>query len=540
MSSAPSHASASAASVASVQWDELLKTALLGTERASAVATSHPDPQLAALLQQQKDQTQEAALLTAAALISSYESSGMIAGTAGDLSLSSCAQDDRPRCGTGAASYLRRIFGGQFLFLLPEFLLEVHAAKKRMPEELLPELLEAARKDSSIRAAVAAVIGQRGEWLAKLNQDWNFIGAQITREQWETGTRADRLALLHQLRQSAPREAVVLLQSTWAADAPEDRAAFIAELQHALTMEDEPFLEAALDDRRKEVRKQAAELLMRLPQSALVERMWQRVSPLLRMKESAGSKLKKLLGKPVLEVTLPQQCDAAMQSDGVDLKPPQGTGEKAWWLQQMVRAVPPQRWERHLQLTAEQCVAAFNESEFYTALLPASADAAWRHKDPRWAKAVLEAGMARGKEAGPIPVPGSNWEILLEAVEVMNPGERDALIIRTLDRHSNMADLTWGTKLLHSCPGPWSELLGRSFLNVLRSMTQQMSAGKVSPYWHGLGDLNDLACRMPVSLTEEAQHGWPEDAPAKTWFRPIQTVIEVLQFRSKMFKEISR
>lgn len=534
MSSAPSPASASAS------WDELLKTALLGTERAPAVAATHSDPQLAALLQQQKDQNREDALLTAATLISSYEHSGMVAATAGELSLAPGPQDERPRCGSGAASYLRRILGGQFLFLLPEFLSMAHMTKKRVPEELLPELLETARKDSSIRAAVAAVIGHRGEWLARLNPDWNFIGAQIKPEQWEAGTRADRLALLRQLRQTTPQQAVALLQSTWATDAPEDRAVFIAELQYALTMEDEPFLEAALDDRRKEVRKQAAELLMRPPQSALVQRMWQRVSPLLRMKESAGSKLKKLLGKPVLEVRLPEQCDAAMQRDGVELKPPQGIGEKAWWLQQMVRAVPPQKWERHLQLTAEQCVAAFNESEFYTALLPAAANAAWRHKDPHWAKAVLEAGIARGKEAGPIPVPGSNWETLLEAVEVMNPGERDALIARTLDRHGNMADLTWGTKLLHSCPGPWSEPLGRSFLNVLRSMTQQMSAGKVSPYWNGLGDLNDLACRMPVSLTEEAQHGWPEDAPAKTWFRPIQTVIEVLQFRNKMLKEISR
>src|SRR5262245_15139674 len=97
----------------------------------------HSDPLVAALLQQQNDQTREAALLTAAALISSYEQSGMRAGTAGDLSLSASAKDELPRLGPGAASYLRRILGGQFLFLLPEFLSVVHAAQKRIPEEVL-------------------------------------------------------------------------------------------------------------------------------------------------------------------------------------------------------------------------------------------------------------------------------------------------------------------------------------------------------------------------------------------------------------------
>ena len=44
-------------------------------------------------------------------------------------------------------------------------------------------------------------------------------------------------------------------------------------------MDDEPFLESALDDRSREVRQQAADLLTRLPDSRLALRMAERAGP---------------------------------------------------------------------------------------------------------------------------------------------------------------------------------------------------------------------------------------------------------------------
>src|SRR5262249_16912295 len=158
-------------------------------------------------------------------------------------------------------------------------------------------------------------------------------------------TRGGRVALLRQLRHSHPERAIALLQSTWPTDAPDDRVAFIAELEAGLSMQDEPFLEAALDDRRKDARRQAAELRMRLAESALVGGMGQRVGPRVRVEKTSGLKFKKLLGKRSLEIDLPDACDDAMQRDGIEAKPPQGVGEKSWWLQQMAGAVPPARWE---------------------------------------------------------------------------------------------------------------------------------------------------------------------------------------------------
>lgn len=532
-----SSASANVSAPTSV-WEQLVKTALLGSERAPVPSGTPNDIQLAGLLSQLKQENREAALLRSAALVAIYERAGLVAESAAEASLPVCASDHLPRCGPGAAAYLRRILEGQYRLLLPEFLAALRAIGKRVPEEMLPAVLAAAKTISA--NLVLEVIGRRGQWLAGLNPEWGFIGTQVAVEDWETGTRAGRVVLLRHLRNSNPEKAISLLESTWNTDAPEDRSAFVAELQHGLCLQDEPFLEKALDDRRKEVRKKAASLLMSLPQSALVERMRQRVVPLVRLESS--SRLKKNLGKPSLQIDLPQECDDAAQRDGVELNPPQGLGQKAWWLQQMVCAIPPQRWENHLQLSPEQAVAAFDGSEFRSALLPAVAEAARRHRNPRWAGALVLTAFQHIKESKVkgMAVLGGLPNDLLDTVAVMEESDRDAFVIEHLDRRGAAADSVLALRLLDSCPGPWSRALAESLLSLLRHMVGQMTEGKGSPFWMGIADPHTLGSQMPLSLADQLQEGWPEDATSKPFFKPIQTIMEVLQFRSKMHKEINR
>jgi hypothetical protein len=541
-------------------WQQLVKSAVLGSERSPApalVAAAESESQLGNLLAQVKPANREAGLLSMASMVSTYERCGLLlkaeAGAGSPLEL--CEPDTLQRCSPTSISYLRRILGGEYLFLLPEFLGAMQSAGKRLPEELLPEVLDSLKQGFSnqgfssnhpqMRTAANTVIGRRGHWLARLNPEWSFIGAAIAPADWETSDRASRVDLLRRLRQdnANPEQARALVQSTWSTDTPEDRIAFIGEFKQGLSLEDQAFLEAALDDRRKEVRQQAAELLMTMSDSALVQRLWQRVAPRVRLQPASGLKLKKLLGKATIEVHLPDRWEDSMQHDAIEEKPPQGLGEKSWWLYQMVRAVPPERWESHLQLSPERCVAAFADSEFgSSALLPAIADSALRHRDARWAKPLVGIGIAGSKESPLIPAAGSALGKLLGTIVALEEDEpdRDAIIVKLLDQHGQAAEAFLGLRLLHSCPGPWSAGLARSLLKLLRSITRQMAAGKASPFWAGLGDLPTLGGRMPVSIADEAQEGWPDDATGKPFFKPIQNIIDIVQFRSKMLKEITR
>ena len=193
----------------------------------------------------------------------------------------------------------------------------------------------ARRRGTAVRArpAVAAVAGPRGEWLAARRPDWAFT-APDPDQTWASGGRAQRRALLAALRAEEPARARALLESTWAEESPDDRASFVAALVANLGPDDEPLLENALEDRRKPVRRAAAELLWALPESRLAARMAQRAAPLLKVTRRR------------LEVTLPEQCDADMERDGIERRPPRGTGERQFWLAQLLAAAPLSTWPR--------------------------------------------------------------------------------------------------------------------------------------------------------------------------------------------------
>src|SRR5512139_368419 len=99
---------------------------------------------------------------------------------------------------------------------------------------------------------------------------------------WETGTRGGRVAYLVRLRRADPAAARFALRQTWAKEPAPERTAFLATFEQGLSLEDEPFLESALDDRAKDVRALAADLLARLPGSAYARRMAERARACLR------------------------------------------------------------------------------------------------------------------------------------------------------------------------------------------------------------------------------------------------------------------
>lgn len=206
--------------------------------------------------------------------------------------------------------------------------------------------------------------------------------------------------LLRRARRADPALGLELVRSTWDADSPRDRAAFLAELDEGLSDADEPFLEAALDDRRKEVRLAAAGVLRRLPTSRLARRMAERARPLLRISLPPGGLVSKLSGaKPEVTVALPTECSKEMARDGIEPKPPQWTGERAWWLRQTIAATPPSTWSA--DAPPETWIAAARRNEWSEVLLAAFVDAAERHRDAAWAEALIRT-RAAGRILGPL------------------------------------------------------------------------------------------------------------------------------------------
>ncbi|MFD0521244.1 DUF5691 domain-containing protein [Paractinoplanes durhamensis] len=207
--------------------------------------------------------------------------------------------------------------------LLAQWLAAAAARGGHVPPVVLPALLDAGRRNSLIRPALAQVAGRRGAWLAGMRADWRWLRDETvavppssevrSAEIWETGTVGERLGCLTELRAADPAGARELLAATWAQESSDDRARFVTALATGLSADDDAFLEQALDDRRKEVREAALDLLRTLPGSSLADRMAQRARATLRVEPHR------------LAVTPPDDLDTAMRRDGVAATPRAGS-----------------------------------------------------------------------------------------------------------------------------------------------------------------------------------------------------------------------
>ena len=141
-----------------------------------------------------------------------------------------------------------------------------------------------------------------------------------------------------------PAAALEALREVWPTESAATRADFLGLLADGLSPADEEFLEAALDDRSKEVRRGAARLLARIPGSQygdrMAERMWSHLT----------------VSQGVLAVDLPKRLSASMERDGIDSQNPEGIGKRAWWFLQIVANTPLSEMDpAWLEMPVEGC-----------------------------------------------------------------------------------------------------------------------------------------------------------------------------------------
>ncbi|MEV1241005.1 DUF5691 domain-containing protein [Nonomuraea sp. NPDC049750] len=393
--------------------------------------------------------------------------------------------EELPAVTAQAAERLARILGGEYDRLLPEWLAAASTAGRRVPPYVLPELLDRGRRDQSIRANLGLVAGQRGRWLAALNPDWAYLLEEPTGETWELGSSADRRAYLSHLRRHDPKQARTLLEAGWEREGPDDRAAFVEVLADGLSMDDEPFLEQALDDRRREVRQQAANLLTRLPESRLAQRMAVRARSCLTVARST------------IIVEAPTACDKAMERDGIRAKPPRGTGERAWWLQQVVARAPLALWGSPAKLLKMKIPDW--DGEVKTAWVRAAV----LQRDPGWARAMFA------------------WDPIADLLEALGPDEQQRLAADFVKKHDLDSQLIM---VLGGVSSHWREKLATA---VLRKITK---VATTQPW--NLGELIKLAGEhIDPALAELAENYSPVP--------PIQQVAALLRFRADLMKELS-
>lgn len=466
-------------------WDDLVSTALLGTARRELPAEQ---------------------LLDRAAVLTAYRRAG-VQPRRGVAPGESAPAEWLPRVSPAAARRLEALLAER-LGLLQEWLGLCADAGARVPEELLPELLERARVNGPLAERLAPVAGERGRWLAAQNPAWHRVFEHTVVQHspdvdvWETGRQANRVEYLAALRSTDPTAARELLAEAWDAEDPDDRVEFALVLTDGLGPDDEPFLDRALDDRRMQVRAVAELLLGRLPSSAYAARMRERLRACV---ELDGGRL---------ELRPPGLVDAAMQRDGVPAKPRAGSSEPAGdlRLRELIARAPLDVW---LELTGRPAaeVIRMDVEPHADAVRHGWWQAAVRQANPVWAAALVQSW-----RPGDLRQPG-------DLLEVLEPDERRAITTRMLSKFpAEEAAVVW----LAGCPGPWDVKLGRAALKAIGEVR------KSRPYALS-GVRAVLADRLPIQLVDELQALAEQRADPMTG--TLSRVADDMRFRDEMARE---
>jgi hypothetical protein len=452
-----------------VTYPELVAAATVGiAQRPVEVrALAGPLAALAAVL----DADPAGAVLDAAALFDAARRSGGLRPAPIDLPPAAPADTARELTAP-AAAILRAVLATADRELIGELLQAAARAGFRAPAPDLPALLALAARDAVVRPAVAAVLGERGRWLAALQPEWRRVAdasapAAVDPQAWQTGRLGERVAWLTDLRRRDPAAARELLAAGWARETGDDRPVLLAVLQLRLGPEDEPFLEAALEDRKAEVRQGAARLLAALPTSAFAARAAARAEAALRRRKH------RLIAVP------PDPFDSVAGRDGLSSRSPyKSLGDSGWRLVQVIAAAPLALWPKVLDADPAT-LAAIEVPDFVAEVHAGWRLAARRERAADWAQALL----ANGSPAAFAPPDSQLLEFAPRDVRV-------ARALAALRGSAPPADV-------RACPVPWpAEVTDATFGYVT---AQLRAATPAAP-----GSLPALAARA-IDLGEAAE-----------------------------------
>jgi hypothetical protein len=464
---------------AAVTWEGLLAAALVGTARRPPPAALRLD----ITLESGEAGDPAAILLAEAAVLSAYRRAGRLPGKAPRSLPAPAEPDERPACSTTAVEVLELILSGEVsipggvALLAGQWLDGAARAGRRVPARLLPRLLDLGSTSPALQAALRTVVGPRGRWLAGHHDRWAWAAGdpiddlEAVERSFATAAKAERPSLLQALRSADPARGLELLRSTWNSDPAAERAALLAVLAVGLSDDDEPFLEAALDDRSAGVRQVAVDLLRRLPASRRATRMEERLLALVRWGDPQGGVLSSRRGGgrgSTLSFAPPDEPDTAARRDGINDTAPAGMGVSAWRLAQLVGGTPLSFWIEHLGLTPAETAP----------LATADGEPARGTRAQPGGRGTPAGPLLLGLEAAVIAQAGRadpDWAVAVFAhrrsrpvLEAMPPDLAAEQLTRLLG--SGLGPGPAVAELFAACPGPWPGPLGNAVLDRYRQL----------------------------------------------------------------------
>ena len=472
-------------------WQDLISTALIGTQRhQNEIPINSSSENLNSLLTQiNSSNDTEQKLLSLAATLSIYQKIGQLPTKTTLNKLEPADLDDLPICKV-ASEFLPQTFGGKYRNAFPEAINLLAKLGKRVPPDMLFPLLEYGKVLENSHPTIRQIIGKRGQWLASLNPNWKYAQTSIPtetsiEERWKTGDRYTRIELLSTLRATNPDQARDLLLTSWKQESADSRLKFISVLQINLSINDEQFLESALDDRSKDVRIKATQLLGFLPNSKFQARMQQYARLFVQLKTQKK--------KTILDIEVPVITKELTR----DFPHIEDNNSKGTLLNSLFTKIVPDFWCKEWNIPWLELMNLMEKSD-------------WHHH-------------------------------MEQTFSNLSNEEKETLLSFVLDHIPVISEENiFLINLLTPKPGTyWSEEISRKLLGATLAVIRENEKPSYSLlYW-----FNTYAAYVPpIESSREASELFkPEifDKEWKAWGKAMQEFKDTLEFRFNMFKEFN-
>jgi hypothetical protein len=421
------------------------------------------------------------------------------------------------------AHILYQVIHTQSRRLLEEALQLLVKNQAILPSEYLPALMDVARDLEVEKNLLNQACGKRLLWLAALRDSWK-VYLPVMAEEWKTGNSQQRLQWFLFQRKNHVVDSHSLWDEMAKSASSEELIAFTHALKEGLGEDDEAKLEPLLDHRRKEVRKTAFSQLTKIPDTALMKRMENRVQNCISQK---GRKI---------EVKLPQLTKEWERDGFADFSyAASGLGKKAGHLCHLLSCVSLDYWTKEGNWKIEKWIKRTLESEWASAIFLAFCIAAIRQKQQTWAELLLQA-LFEQKELLDVVKPN----VRVELIRLVNPEKREALFLKELKKHDRFEPPFIDFSLLIDHDENLPEALALAFYKKLRKTVVRRAERANQRFRYLLYELPNVALRTPISLYPQIAALFPIELLGDGAYRHyLEEMLTTLDFRYKMYKSFT-
>jgi hypothetical protein len=487
-------------------WNEIIHTALLGTEKKQLPVESLPPAlkEAASLVTAQPDTDREELFLQVAATTSNFRRSGVNPLHEQVKPITEAPPESLPYCSLRAAQILKDILAEDNPNLLTCWLDCCKKAQQLAQPELVPVLLSRGVNDRKrIQQGVTAVCGKRGEWLSGLNAAWASAAPVNEDELWQTGTADQRKLTLWRVRQQDPAKTRDWLQQTWPQENANSKAELLKQLDGMVEPEDEPWLTTLLQEKSQKVKDESLKLLQQLPTSALVRQYEELLKPLIYLKKEKA--LLGMVNKTVLHIDMPVVPDKGEYAPGIEkLSNDKAITDGEFILIQLIEHVPLTFWEQHFGMSLADTLDQFGGKNLK--YKPAFVKAIAQFKDAKSATAYLE------------DTDAFHHELL----DLLPPDQQDAYCLRHFKHNSNLV-----IEAIRKWTQEWSPDLAKA---VIEHTAKQV-------YQYNISFYKTTIHLIPVTIQTSLDSMGPSDPQHRIyWTNLLEQFRKLLDLKAQTLK----